>query len=431
MSLDQLIQLHQAAREILNAGLHAVDARDVTKRAIGRLAIKIDRTTPIYALSIGKAALPMAVALEETLGSQINLGILTSTDQSLQLQPNKWQRFAGGHPLPSEESLHAAQAAFKLLEKADAERALVVFLVSGGGSAMIEWPTNPNITLPDLQEANRILVSCGATITEINAVRRAFSAVKGGKLASRATSAQILTLIISDTNPGDEASVASGPSLLPNSGSPSAGEIVKKYQLDDQLPASILRAIQQPSQPITRSGTSPSHFVIADNKTAIDAALTKADSLGFRTLVAEDISEQPIAEGCEQLLSRISSEESPACLISGGEFSCPVRGEGRGGRNLETALRCAIKLDQSTTSQHTVVLSAGTDGVDGNSLAAGAFADETTLTRARALGLDAADFLARSDSYSFFEKLGNAIITGPTGTNVRDLRIVLKADSLQ
>jgi len=430
LSLDQLIQLRQAAREIFNAGLRAVDAREVTQTAVASLASKVDRTTPIYALCIGKAALPMAVALEETLGSQIKQGILTSTDQSLQLQPNKWQRFAGGHPLPTEESLAAAKAAFQILEKANAERGVVIFAVSGGGSAMIEWPAYPDIELGDLQLANRLLVSCGATISEINSVRRRFSAVKGGKLAIRAANAQLVTLIISDTNPGDEASVASGPSLLPNSDSPSASEIVKKYQLDDQLPASIFRAIQQPSQPITRSGTSPSHFVIADNKTAIDAALTKAVALGFRTLVAEDISEQPIAEGCDQLLRRISSEESPACLISGGEFSCPVRGDGRGGRNLETALRCAIQLDQSTVSQHTVVLSAGTDGVDGNSPAAGAFADETTLTRARALGLDAADFLARSDSYSFFEKLGDAIITGPTGTNVRDLRIVLTLDPL-
>jgi glycerate 2-kinase len=430
LSLDQLIQLRQAARDIFNAALRAVHAREVTHRAVGRLVTKLDRTTPIYALSIGKAALPMALALEETLGGQIKQGILTSTEHSLQLQSNKWQRFAGGHPLPTEESLQAAQAALQLLEKADAERAVVVFLVSGGGSAMIEWPTNPEITLRDLQAANRILVSCGATITEINAVRRAFSAVKGGKLANRAPDAQLVTLIISDTNPGDEASVASGPSLLPNSDAPSASDIVKKYQLDDQLPASILGAIQQTSEPITRSGTSPSHFVIADNKTAIDAALIQAASLGFRPLVAEDISEQPIAEGCEQVLRRISSEKSPACLISGGEFSCPVRGEGRGGRNLETALRCAIQLDQSSANQHTVVLSGGTDGVDGNSPAAGAFADETTLTRARAIGLDAFDFLERSDSYGFFEKLGDAIITGPTETNVRDLRVVLKIDSL-
>jgi glycerate 2-kinase len=430
LSLDQLIQLHKAAREIFNAGLRAVDAREVTQTAVASLASKIDRTTPIYALCIGKAALPMAVALEETLGSQIKQGILTSTDQSLQLQPNKWQRFAGGHPLPTEESLAAAKAAFQIVEKANAERGVVIFAVSGGGSAMIEWPANPDIDLGDLQLANGVLVSCGATISEINSVRRAFSAVKGGKLASRATNAQLVTLIISDTNPGDEASVASGPSLLPNSGSPSAREIVKKYQLDDQLPVSIFRAIQQPSEPITRSGTSPSYLVLADNRTAIDAASAKAHALGFRPMVCKEISEQPIAEGCEQLLERVSSEETPVCLISGGEFSCPVRGEGRGGRNLETALRCAIQLNLSTASQHIVVLSAGTDGVDGNSPAAGAFADEATLTRARALGLVAADFLARSDSYSFFEKLGDAIVTGPTGTNVRDLRIVLKADSL-
>ena len=426
MSLDQLIQLRQAAREIFDAALSAVDAREVTARAVSDLKTQ----SPIYALSIGKAALPMAIALDERFGGQINKGILTCSDQSVTDLSTNWQRFAGAHPLPNDESLQAAQAAFQLLEKANAERALVVFLVSGGGSAMIEWPTNPDITLPDLQKANRILVSCGATITEINAVRRAFSAVKGGKLARRAPNAQILTLIISDTNHGDEASVASGPSLLPALDSPTAKEIVEKYQLGELLPPSIVRRTEQTFERVNSLENDLGHAVLADNETAMNAAFAKAHALGFQPLFGKEISEQPIAEGCEQLIERVSSEGTPVCLVSGGEFSCPVRGDGRGGRNLETALRCAIKLDQSTANHHTVVLSAGTDGIDGNSPATGAVADETTLTRARALGLDAADFLARSDSYSFFEKLGDAIITGPTGTNVRDLRVVLKTEPL-
>jgi glycerate 2-kinase len=152
------------------------------------------------------------------------------------------------------------------------------------------------------------------------------------------------------------------------------------------------------------------------NWTALEAAHQRALELGFTSRISHEICEQPIQEGCELLLSSMKGTD---CLISGGEFSCPVRGEGVGGRNLETVLRCALK------NQPVVILSAGTDGIDGNSSAAGAIADETTIERARNFGLDAADFLARSDSYTFFQRLGDLIVTGPTGTNVRDLRIIL------
>ena len=169
--------------------------------------------------------------------------------------------------------------------------------------------------------------------------------------------------------------------------------------------------------------TSP-HCVLLDNSTALDAAHQKAQELGFTSAVAHDICEQPIQEGCDLLLRR-TFQENADCLISGGEFSCPVRGNGLGGRNLETVLRCAIGLENDPA----VVLSAGTDGIDGNSPAAGAIADQTTLARAKNLNLDPADFLARSDSYHFFEKLQDVIVTGPTGTNVRDLRILIRENS--
>ena len=169
----------------------------------------------------------------------------------------------------------------------------------------------------------------------------------------------------------------------------------------------------------SREPINGSHIVLLDNRTATRAAHQKAIELGFSCSVLDHINEQPIQEGCDLLLA------SPSSAISGGEFSCPVRGDGRGGRNLETALRCAISLQDKTA--HIVVLSAGTDGIDGNSPAAGAIADETTISRARNLNLDAEQYLARSDSYTFFEQLNDLIVTGPTGTNVRDLRILLKS----
>jgi len=243
---------------------------------------------------------------------------------------------------------------------------------------MLEWPISPEISLDDLRRINQDLITSGARISEINEVRRGYSAVKGGRLAQRATHTRIATLIVSDTNLDDEANVASGPTLP----------------------------------------TSP-YRVLLGNWTALEAAHQKATELGFKSCIAHDICEQPIQEGCDLLLAEVSNDNTD-CLISGGEFSCPVGGDGIGGRNLETVLRCAI------SGRDVVVLSAGTDGIDGNSPAAGAIADPTTLTRARNLSLDPADYLTRSDSFTFFAELGDAIRTGPTGTNVRDLRLILK-----
>lgn len=357
----------------------------------------------------------MARGLDDALGDKLSAGVIVSTSLH---HSTRWQSFIGGHPLPNETSLASARAAFELLDRANNEQGTVLFLISGGGSAMIEWPISDDISLDDLRSANEVLVSSGARIAEINSVRRAFSAVKGGGLARRAQRAQMFTFIVSDTNPGDEASVASGPTLNAPAGAPNAIDVIEHYHLE--LPESIMKAVRraQPSRPITGS-----HIVLLDNQTALDAAAQKARELGYTCATLDHIREQPIEEGCKLLLKSARD----GCTISGGEFSCPVRGDGRGGRNLETTLRCAINLkDQSSP---VVVLSAGTDGIDGNSTAAGAIADETTIQRAQNLNLDAEQYLARSDSYTFFEQLNDLIVTGPTGTNVRDLRIVLKSST--
>jgi hydroxypyruvate reductase len=318
------------------------------------------------------------------------------------------------------------------------EGGLVVFLVSGGGSAMFELPVDERITLNDLREANRQLVQCGATIAEINSVRRAFSAVKGGKLSDCASQADQITLIVSDTNPGDEAAVASGPTLRPAESAPKATDVVRRIGLDRSLPKSILNAIEAGMDaPQTEMDGLRMHQVLLDNRTAVEAAARQAEELGFVVEIANDINEQEIGMGCELLDSRAhalwekSAKAKTVCLISGGEFSCPVRGEGVGGRNSETVLGCAIRLSEVTEDQQHpasrwIVLSAGTDGIDGNSPAAGAVADETTIARGLSAGLDASDFLARSDSFSYFQRLGDVLVTGPTGTNVRDIRIIIR-----
>jgi glycerate 2-kinase len=441
-TLPDLTQLHRSAREIFDHALSSVDPRKAVKQAIklngpiveiGEDCLDISLQS-VYAIAIGKAATSMATGLEEALGDRLTAGIITSSSP---IESKRWRSFAGGHPLPNEASLAAAQAAFELLDQAN--DAIVIFLISGGGSAMIEWPVSDDISLADLQAANKTLVTCGASISEVNAVRRAFSAVKGGALARRAPRTRMFTLIVSDTNREDEASVASGPTMNTPVDAPQAIEVVERYQLETRLPQSIVNAVRAAKHSTSMVGTSQagrldpavgSHVVLLDNQTAVEAAYSRALALGFTCATLNDISEQPIETGCDLLLSRMFEEstDQPFCAISGGEFSCPVRGNGRGGRNLETVLRCAIRLDESRTNgRHFVVLSAGTDGIDGNSPAAGASADETTIERARALGLDARQYLARSDSYSFFEPLNSLVVTGQTGTNVRDLRIFLRA----
>lgn len=398
--------LHQIARAIFDHALTAVDPRPAIRN------VELDLPPgPIYSIAIGKAAASMARGLEDKLGDRLSAPVLIA---------------AGGHPLPDENSLASAQAAFALLDRANTEAATVVFLVSGGGSAMIEWPVSDEISLADLRTANKTLISCGASIAEVNAVRRAFSAVKGGGLARRAPRTQTFTLIVSDTNRGDEASVASGPTLNPPADAPNAIDVVEQYQLETILPESIMRAVRRTNATQPMNG---SHLVLLDNETAVKAAWLKAHDLVTMNQVAVDVCEQEIQSGCDLLLQTLMfrPRDATLCVVSGGEFSCPVRGDGRGGRNLETVLRCAIALDKERgKGPHLVVLSAGTDGIDGNSPAAGAIADETTIERARNLGLDADDYLARSDSYTFFERLDDLIVTGPTGTNVRDLRILLR-----
>ena len=439
--------LSRATREIFAETLAALDAGAAVRRAVRRAGSRliIEETEfdlaaqDIYAVAIGKAAVPMAQALAEILGDRIAAGVISAPTTGTSFAA-RWQVFAGGHPVPNEESLAAARASFALLARANDTRALVIFLISGGGSALLEWPRAASATLADLRAANGALVGCGASIAEINAVRRAFSAVKGGGLAARAPRAAQVSLIISDVPAGEEYAVASGPTMPPPAVAPDATEIIERYQLIARLPASLLRAIKQ-----QRSGADTlqaealrRHYLLLDNRHALRAAAAAARRRGFIAEIAEEIADQPIGEGCAALLARLADlrRRAPlgavACLISGGEFACPARGRGIGGRNSEAALRCALEMaDNHATEQlggaapRRVILSAGTDGIDGNSPAAGARADNLTLARAHALGLDAQSFLANSDAYTFFRLLGDAIITGPTGTNVRDVRIML------
>lgn len=414
---------------------HAVSLEDSGLRVANTTFGAKELSTGLYAVAIGKAAHPMASALGDILGVRLTAGVMTAPVKGSVNE--RWRIFKGGHPLPDIESLNAARATFDLLRRADETHAPVIFLISGGGSAMMEWPRDEETTLEELQAMNAALVSCGASIAEINTVRRAVSAVKGGGLSRRAPRSPQVSLIVSDTNHGTESCVASGPTFDADSDAPDAAVVISRYGLERTLPASILHALKRSKQAVASSPQQAprEHYVLLENETALKAAAAAARERGCVVEVAHDIVEQPIATGCSLLLARLFDlrrrvkKGSVACLISGGEFACPVRGDGRGGRNTESALRWAIELARQTENQpsctHVVALSAGTDGIDGNSLTAGAIADETTLARAHAMQMDARLFLDESDAGSFFEGLGDAIITGATGTNVRDVRILL------
>jgi hydroxypyruvate reductase len=443
--------LHRDAREIFHQALRSVDAGEAVRRAVRleNTRLKLVETTleqpsqgrGIYAVAIGKAALPMAAALGEILGERLTAGVLAAPGAEPSQQTSLsdcWRVFEGGHPLPNRASLEAGLAALALLDQAEQSRAPVVFLISGGGSALMEWPRSDETTLDELREAHRALVSCGASIAEINSVRRALSAVKGGGLSRRAPHCDQVTLIISDTNPGEEAIVASGPTFETTTDAAAPSRVVDRYHLRETLPESVLSAIRRAHEKAYEPQGSGlrDHYVLLENSDALASAEGAARRLGYAVEIAYEVVEQPVAEGCPLLLSKLLDLSRRArgdgrgvCLISGGEFACPVRGRGVGGRNGETALRWAIELGALSKAGHefprAVALSAGTDGVDGNSPAAGAVCDETTTGRARRLALDPGRFLEESDAHTFFQALGDAIITGPTGTNVRDLRIML------
>lgn len=459
-------ELRRNALKIFRAALADMDAaravrnfvsRDEKRLQVANAEYDLHGAHKVYVVALGKAATGMAEAIDEILADRIVAGVISAPAGMKPALSSAWRIFAGGHPVPNEASLEAGRAALGLLDEANHAQALVIFLVSGGGSAMLEAPPDQSVTLDDLRVANELLVTCGATIDEINFLRRSFSAVKGGRLAARAPLARQITLIISDTNDGH--TVASGPSIASFEENHDTAALLREYDLEYRLPSSVrcVLAVQENEYSQfqarhhaveleqTHAVLLPSpreinpirfYYQLLDQTALTHSAAHHARRLGFDVKLAEDLIEQPIEVGAIELVRRLAEScrgkdaGKRFCLISAGEFRCPVRGAGRGGRNSETVLRALIAHDElirrnEAASGRIMVLSAGTDGIDGNSPATGAIGDETTLHRARERGLVAEDFLRRSDSYTFFSHLDDAIITGATGTNVRDLRLLL------
>jgi glycerate-2-kinase len=307
----------------------------------------------------------------------------------------------------------------------------VIFLVSGGGSAIFALPMDASITLADLVEFNRVLVTSHLPIEQINVLRKHVSAVKGGRLAERAFPARQLTVFISDVPDDVPSMVASGPTMPDESTAAQAYELAAQNVLTPRFPASIRRFFDGRELPETPKPGDPrfagsSYFCLLSNRDAVAAAAAGAEKLGFVTEVDRgpwDADYQDVARANVAALDRLAaaSKGHPACLVVGGEVTCPVTGPGMGGRNQAFALYAA----QQIAGRRRVVLSAGTDGRDGNSPTSGAVADGQTVSRAHGHGLDLAAYLGESDSYSFFRTLGDTLDTGFTDNNVRDVRIWL------
>ncbi len=434
-------ELRKTALEIFHRTLNAIDVESVMggsvrlneeRLLIGEEAVDLSRFKNVIVIAIGKAGVPMARAVEDVLGDRISGG-LVATNAVIGRSPRALPVIIGGHPLPNAGSLEAASKALEILSASDAEDTLALFLISGGGSALFEKPIDPAIKLEDLQTINRVLVGCGAVISEMNVVRRFMSAVKGGRLAAAAPRSRQISLFVSDVNSDDLSTVSSGPTLPSAATRAEFDRIVERYDLLNKFPAHISGLIASGELPDLPGANAEdahrrsSHLLLDNRKAMLEAKRIAESDFGCIVEIAEDLVEGEVEEMARAHIERVSAlrKRHPGklvCLLSGGEVICPVRGDGQGGRNQEFVLRAAMKL---YGVENLVVLSAGTDGIDGNSSADGAIADGDTVRRGMAIKALPNVFCANSDSFNFFNALGDAIITGPTGNNVRDLRILI------
>ncbi len=381
-------------------------------------------------VAIGKAAHAMVEGLGAILPvSTPCTGVVAAPTETFRKSPGL-EYFVCGHPIPDTESVKAAEAILRLLHGCD-KHTVVFFLLSGGGSALVEYSLVPGIPLQDIQELNRLLVTCGAPIAAMNAVRKHLSAVKGGRLAVAAGAAKKITLAVTDVPTGKESALASGPTLPDPTTVEDVHRILSRYELRKKLPESVLAWIDGEFMPETPKASHPSfgnaHFaVILGMHDLFHAAHHATEACGYVTRCDNSTDDWPIERAVNTLLGQLEDwkHENPGrrvALIADGEVASPVTGQGIGGRNSAFVLACVEKI----AGHKIAVLSAGTDGIDGNSPAAGAVADGDTLERARSVGMGAADYFRQSDAYTYFNKLGDTILTGPTNNNLRDLRILL------
>jgi len=381
----------------------------------------------------------MSNALLDRLPPKLHLRGVCSAPEVPPRHTWRIRYYAGGHPLPNAESFKAAREALHLLKRARKDT-FVFFLISGGGSAMLELPLDPAISLEDTIAFHETLIASGATISEINTVRKYFSAVKGGRLALAAPEAEKLSLLLADVPLRDVAAVASSPTLPDRSTPQQCREILDRFHLLEKFPKAVreyFESLNLASSPRPEPATIEHNQsdTLLSNLDFVNAARDHAESLGYHVIIDNTCDDWDYRDASAYLLKRfrelrqdLSHEYPRLCLLSSGEVTVKLQGStGCGGRNQQFALATAIALEKNPNDL-VAVLSAGSDGIDGNSPAAGAIVDPTTIARARAYKFDPEATLARFDACTLFTSLGDTIVTGPTGNNLRDLRILLTSE---
>lgn len=419
-----------------NIFIEAIKACDISKLLSHRLVIsdkhlhiddkeiQLSKFTDILLIGFGKASIDMGVAVEEILGGRLKQGILV-TNRSWTTK-TKSEILIAGHPLPNTQSL---KAAIKIREaiRSSSEKTLIIFVISGGGSSLLELPLL-QISIEDIQTLNYLLVTSGATISEINLIRKYISQIKGGKLAKELGRRKGIAIYLSDVNSDDLSTIASGPLIPTVITQAEVLELLEKYNLMAKVPVSVLEVIQKeksnPGSVLNIGSENLTHLLLADNRQVMDAASVVALQKGYHVELNSDFIEGEYRSVADELIFRLHKlvkkfPHDKICLISGGEVSCAVKGKGIGGRNQEFVLYSASKLSELNFDFESAVLSAGSDGIDGVSIASGAVMTRQNLNEIRQ------DLLADNDSHSLINQCGGLIVLGPTGNNIRDLRLHL------
>ncbi len=434
-----MAELKQLARRIFQETLLAIDIPAVMRLKLRREGtwlvcderrIDLRGFAKLRVVAIGKAAHAMVEGLALVLTPFVRFAGVVSAPTPTRKPIAGMKYFVAGHPVPNEQSWKAAKTILGLLKECD-EKTLVFFLLSGGGSALVELPLDPRETLEHVRQLNSALVRCGAPIDAINTIRKHVSAVKGGRLAAAAARATKITLAVTDVPLGKESALASGPTLPDPTTVADVHRVISEYALKEKLPAALVKWIDEGKMPETpKKGDAAfarAHFfLLLGMEDLFHPAHHAAESMGFLSCCDNTTDDWPVEKAADFLLARLEEWRAMnpghrVALIADGEVSSPVTGNGVGGRNSAFVLACVEKI----TGKRIAVLSAGTDGIDGNSPAAGAVADGETLARARAAGMDPAEAFRRSDAHTFFSRLDDVIVTGPTGNNLRDLRILI------
>ncbi|UCF64986.1 MAG: glycerate kinase [bacterium] len=438
------MNLRENAIQILNSAIDAIKPDRLIKHKLrfekGLLKIEdkqfdLDKYDRIYIIGAGKASAVMARELENLLGDRIFYGVI-SVKYGHGVACRKMRILEAGHPVLDENGIQATSQILQIAEDAG-ENDLVFCLLSGGGSALLEKPP-PGISLMDLQRMFELLLSCGANIEEVNAVRKHLSLVKGGQLARTIYPATCVSLILSDVIGDPLESIASGPTAPDPATFQDAWQIIEKYKLSDAVPESIreylVKGLQSKIPDTLKTGDEVfrkvNHFILGNNLGALKTAEDVAQELGYNTLVissriqgeAREIA-RVAAAIAQEIAQRDMPVKKPACILMGGETTVTLRGKGKGGRNQELAL--AALLAMSGEKHQYLIASCGTDGTDGPTDAAGGMIDPGIWTKANNMGMSPLKFLENNDAYTFLSQTGGLIMTGPTGTNVMDIIMML------